>query len=81
MRQDPMDTNLVLDGEGQRALRFSFRQLPENGARHAVLLVGTGIVGGVVTSITGSGLDITTFALLVLRLRISEKIATPTSVK
>ncbi len=48
--------------------------------RHAVLLVGTGIIGGVVTSITGSGLDITTFALLVLRLRISEKIATPTSV-
>lgn len=48
--------------------------------RHAVMLVGTGVVGGVITSITGSGLDITTFSLLVLRLRISEKIATPTSV-
>lgn len=48
--------------------------------RHAVLLVGTGIVGGLITSITGSGLDIATFALLVLRLRISERIATPTSV-
>lgn len=48
--------------------------------RHAVLLLGTGFVGGIISSITGSGLDITTFALLVLRLRISEKIATPTSV-
>lgn len=48
--------------------------------RHALLLFGTGIVGGIITSITGSGLDIATFSLLVLRLRISEKIATPTSV-
>ena len=48
--------------------------------RHALLLFLTGIVGGVITSITGSGLDITTFSLLVLRLRINEKVATPTSV-
>lgn len=48
--------------------------------RHAFLLVGFGIVGGIISSITGSGLDIVTFALLVLRLRISESIATPTSV-
>ena len=48
--------------------------------RHAVLLVGFGIVGGIISSITGSGLDIVTFSLLVLRLRISESIATPTSV-
>lgn len=48
--------------------------------RHAVLLLGTGVIGGVVTSITGSGLDICTFSLLVLRLRINEKVGTPTSV-
>jgi uncharacterized membrane protein YfcA len=48
--------------------------------RHAVLLFATGIAGGVVSSITGSGLDITVFSLLVLRLRINEKVATPTSV-
>lgn len=48
--------------------------------RHAAMLVGTGIIGGVITAITGSGLDIATFALLVLRLRISERVATPTSV-
>ncbi len=48
--------------------------------RHGVLLFTTGIVGGVITSVTGSGLDIVTFSLLVLRLRVSESIATPTSV-
>ncbi len=48
--------------------------------RHAVLLIGFGVVGGVISSVTGSGLDIVTFSLLVLRLRISEVIATPTSV-
>lgn len=48
--------------------------------RHAVLLTATGLVGGVISSITGSGLDITLFALLVLRLRICERVATPTSV-
>ncbi len=48
--------------------------------RHALLLFGTGLVGGTITSITGSGLDIATFALLVLRLRICERVATPTSV-
>ena len=48
--------------------------------RHAVLLVGFGAVGGIISSVTGSGLDIVTFSLLVLRLRISEAIATPTSV-
>lgn len=48
--------------------------------RHALLLMGFGVVGGVISSVTGSGLDIVTFSLLVLRLRISEVIATPTSV-
>lgn len=49
-------------------------------ALHAVLLLGTGVIGGAITGITGSGLDILTFSLLVLRFRITETIATPTSV-
>lgn len=49
-------------------------------ARLTGLLVLAGLLGGVVTSITGSGLDILTFSLLVLLLRISEQVATPTSV-
>jgi uncharacterized membrane protein YfcA len=38
------------------------------------------MLGGIVTSLTGSGLDIVVFALLTLRYRISENVATPTSV-
>jgi len=48
--------------------------------RHALLLFSTGVIGGMISSITGSGLDMSMFALLVLRLRISERVATPTSV-
>lgn len=48
--------------------------------KHAMLLVATGIIGGIISSITGSGLDIATFSLLVLRFRINESVATPTSV-
>lgn len=50
------------------------------GPRHSLLLAGTGIIGGAISGLTGSGLDILIFSLLVLRFRISEKIATPTSV-
>jgi hypothetical protein len=48
--------------------------------RDAIVLFAVGIAGGIVTSMTGSGLDIMTFTLLTLFFRISEKIATPTSV-
>ena len=43
-------------------------------------LVGAGVIGGMVSGITGSGLDIVTFSLLVLAFRIDEKVGTPTSV-
>jgi uncharacterized membrane protein YfcA len=49
-------------------------------ARAGLVLVAAGILGGVITAITGSGLDIVTFSLLTLRYRVSEKVATPTSV-
>lgn len=47
---------------------------------HAALLASIGVLGGIVGSITGSGLDILTFSVLVLGLRVSESIGTPTSV-
>jgi uncharacterized membrane protein YfcA len=48
--------------------------------RAGSVLVVAGLLGGMVTSLTGSGLDILTFSLLTLRYRISEIVATPTSV-
>ena len=46
----------------------------------ALVLVAAGFVGGVFTSVAGSGIDICSFAVLTLLFRISEKTATPTSV-
>lgn len=46
----------------------------------AVVLVASGFLGGIFTAMCGSGIDIAVFAVLVLVFRVSEKIATPTSV-
>lgn len=43
-------------------------------------LFGVGVIGGIVGSITGSGLDLLTFSVLVLRFGVSERLGTPTSV-
>lgn len=44
------------------------------------LLMSTGALGGILTSIIGSGIDIFTFSFVTLRYDLSEKVATPTSV-
>lgn len=46
----------------------------------ALILLGAGFLGGIFTSIAGSGIDICSFSVLTLLFRISEKTATPTSV-
>ena len=46
----------------------------------ALVLLLTGFMGGIFSSIAGSGIDISSFACLTLLFRISEKTATPTSV-
>jgi uncharacterized membrane protein YfcA len=48
--------------------------------RAGAVLVLVGVLGGIITSLTGSGLDIFTFSFLTLRYRVCEKVATPTSV-
>ena len=50
------------------------------GPRAALALFFVGVLGGIVSGVTGSGVDILTFSLLVLSFRVSESIATPTSV-
>ena len=50
----------------------------ENWRRLAILF--TGFVGGILSSISGSGIDICSFAVITLLFRVSEKVATPTSV-
>lgn len=43
-------------------------------------LAGIGLLGGVISSLVGSGIDILTFSFLTLRSGLSERVATPTSV-
>ncbi|HAC63031.1 MAG TPA: permease [Cyanothece sp. UBA12306] len=40
----------------------------------------TGLLGGIMSSLVGNGIDILTFSVMVLLFRISEKVATPTTV-
>lgn len=67
----------MINRQRERHVRDS---IGDANARTQLLLVAVGAVGGVITSITGSGLDIITFSLLVLVFRVSESVATPTSV-
>ncbi|CAM9456774.1 unnamed protein product [Sphacelaria rigidula] len=46
----------------------------------ACIVFTAGFVGGIFSAISGSGIDICTFSVLTLLFRVSEKIATPTSV-
>eukprot|EP01024_Parvocaulis_polyphysoides_P037081 TRINITY_DN32986_c0_g2_i2.p1 TRINITY_DN32986_c0_g2~~TRINITY_DN32986_c0_g2_i2.p1 ORF type:complete len:471 (+),score=76.19 TRINITY_DN32986_c0_g2_i2:221-1633(+) len=45
-----------------------------------VVLLAAGFLGGIFSSIAGSGIDICSFAILTLLFRVTEKTATPTSV-
>lgn len=45
-----------------------------------LILVAAGFLGGIITGLLGSGLDILVFAMLVLGFRVCELVATPTSV-
>jgi len=43
-------------------------------------LVGIGVIGGTLSAVFGNGVDICSFAFVTLKYRLSEKVATPTSV-
>jgi len=60
--------------------RDTVRSLPDLSARQRAELAVIGIVGGVLSAILGNGIDICSFAFVTLKYRLSEKIATPTSV-
>lgn len=60
--------------------RKSVNKLPDLNTSQTTELVLVGFVGGIFSSILGNGLDICSFSYVVLKYRLSEKIATPTSV-
>ena len=71
---------LALYWTNRRRHRQVLPRIADYRPQHAAVLFAVGVLGGVISGLTGSGLDILTFSLLVLAFRISEKIATPTSV-
>ncbi|KAK0394842.1 hypothetical protein QR680_000962 [Steinernema hermaphroditum] len=60
--------------------RRTFASVPLFNFKKTLILLFTGFVGGLCSSFAGSGVDICSFSVLTLLFRVSEKIATPTSV-
>ena len=60
--------------------RLNHNAMPEMTLRETGILLVVGIMGGIVSGLVGSGIDMLCFSVLVLLFRISETIATPTSV-
>lgn len=63
-----------------RHVHLSIQNWPGQYYWRAIALLVAGFLGGVFTSVAGSGIDICSFATLTLLFRVSEKVATPTSV-
>lgn len=63
-----------------QGIQLRHQQLPVLRVTERTLLVAFGFIGGIVSGLVGNGIDIITFSLLVLLFRVSEKVATPTSV-
>ena len=60
--------------------RESRNRLPDLSQYQKAELFSIAVIGGIFSSVLGNGLDICTFAYVVMKYRLSEKIATPTSV-
>lgn len=74
---DKFEDDGIHSGEGDN---FLFAKEKKQGRERAWVLFITGCFGGICSSVAGSGLDIATFSILTLYYRVSEKVATPTSV-
>jgi len=60
--------------------RQTLNQLPPLPESERRLLIGVGFLGGIISALTGSGIDIFSFSFTTTRYNLSEKVATPTSV-
>lgn len=60
--------------------RKTIEKLPHFQWHEKLAIIVVGIIGGSISSLLGSGLDIFSFSYVTMRYHLSEKIATPTSV-
>jgi uncharacterized membrane protein YfcA len=63
-----------------RQVRTRNNSLPICGLKERMILFLSGALGGVLSGLVGTGLDIVVFSVMVLLFRMNEKVATPTSV-
>jgi uncharacterized membrane protein YfcA len=56
------------------------KAFPRVGRNEIAILMLTGFIGGMMSGLVGSGIDIITFMTMVLLFRLDEKVATPTTV-
>jgi uncharacterized membrane protein YfcA len=56
------------------------RMMPIFGAREKIILIVAGLLGGVISSLVGTGENSIVFMVMVLLFRVDEKIVTPTTV-
>ena len=63
-----------------RVERECHSQIPVWRMQEKLIVFGAGLLGGIMSGLVGNGIDIFAFAAMVLLFRMSEKVATPTSV-
>ena len=63
-----------------RGVRHCHLTVPQWGSTEKQIVLGAGILGGIMSGLVGNGIDIIVFGTIVLLFRMSEKVATPTSV-
>lgn len=63
-----------------RKNRHTYKKIDHLNRCDNLILVLVGLTGGLISSVTGSGIDMLMFSILTLRYSIGEEIATPTSV-
>jgi len=66
--------------QNRRPKREVFEKIEDFKNSDKVRLIAFGLVGGIISSIFGTGINIFTFCLMTIYYRVSEKIATPSSV-
>lgn len=60
--------------------RHTYKNIDHPNRWDNLILILVGLTGGLISSVTGSGIDMFMFSVLTLRYRIGEEVATPTSV-
>ncbi|GAB3938869.1 sulfite exporter TauE/SafE family protein [Larkinella terrae] len=71
---------ITLWRENRKPSRFVFDAIPDFQRSDQVRLALFGVVGGIISSIFGTGINIFTFCLVTIYYRLNEKVATPSSV-